>query len=190
MTFPLTLGIVREGPCRKLAAMAVERFETLGLWRQATPGAIKVAISMYFIFRCKLKVSLERKNADAFVAISSPELSRPFANTAVHLMRQYFSSIHQEDEESTRFAVQFGPLVLLADARCAAETGTRPGFTIDDLEDIPALRDWLSVPLSDAPMPDMQRLQMLNAGLLRFLRSFAADYHRRKSNDTCRVVSR
>ena len=53
MSYPLTLGIVREGPCRKLADMALERFGTLGLWRQPTPEGIKLAVSVYFISRCE-----------------------------------------------------------------------------------------------------------------------------------------
>jgi hypothetical protein len=53
LTLPLTLGLVREGPCRHLATMAIERFDTLGLWRQPTAEVVLVGVSLYFIARCE-----------------------------------------------------------------------------------------------------------------------------------------
>ena len=51
LTSPHTLGLVREGPCRRLAEIAMARYEALGLWRVCTLEAIQVASSLSLIAR-------------------------------------------------------------------------------------------------------------------------------------------
>lgn len=59
MSYPLTLGIVRERPCRELADIAIERFGALGLWRNPTPETIQCAIAVYMLSRSKFILSLQ-----------------------------------------------------------------------------------------------------------------------------------
>ncbi|ORY28957.1 hypothetical protein BCR39DRAFT_181143 [Naematelia encephala] len=161
-SFPLTLGIVREGPCRQLAKMAVERFDALGIWRQPTAEAIRVAISVVYIAR----------------SAYPPEYCSPLVNTAVHLLRQFCQSTTSPIDNMDSFALSVGPLVLWIDARCAAEMGNRPLLTEDDLDDIPRLREWVLQPLPDILTSHDKKLDMLHAATIRLTRSFAADFRR------------
>jgi hypothetical protein len=79
--------------------------------------------------------------------------------------------------------------VLMADARCAAETGTRPLFTQDDLEDTPLLLAWLNQPL-EGGMEGVgmfggvagmgMKMDGMFAGIIRLLRVFGAEFHKRE----------
>lgn len=49
LTSTHTLGLVREGPCRRLAEVAMSRYEALGLWKECTLESIQVASSLSLI---------------------------------------------------------------------------------------------------------------------------------------------
>lgn len=76
-----------------------------------------------------------------------------------------------------------GALVLWIDARNAAEMGSRPLITTDDLEDFPALRDWLHQPLDGTwRFRHLGAIMAshLNANQVRILREYAATFARRE----------
>ena len=112
-------------------------------------------------------------------AVLTPEEARPIASIAVDLFRQLINSATY-DIEPKSVLFQTGLTVLWSDARTAAETGNRPVMTTDDLDDVPALRDWLNQPLDDQPMGLDAVRYMLHAAMIRLLRTFAADFRRRE----------
>lgn len=76
-----------------------------------------------------------------------------------------------------------GALVLWIDARNAAEMGSRPLITAEDLEDFPALREWLHQPLDGTwrfrHLGAIMASHM-NANQVRILRDYAALFARRE----------
>lgn len=183
--------------------MAVERFDALGLWRQPRAEVIMIAVSLFFfIARSKFippyppgctnhagrKSSADRRTfivvpfSPAYkhqTATYSPEYCAPIANAVVHLLRQFLSTSSLPPDHLAGFVLKVEPLVLMIDARSAAETGTRPLFSRDDLEDNPVLDGWLS---QHFPAPDgVDGLDALTAGMIRLLREFASGFHRRES---------
>ena len=92
-------------------------------------------------------------------ATFSAEYSRPFANTAVNLTRQYLDSSHIPTSDKERFGKAIAPLVLWCDARSAAETGDRLLYTQDDLGDTPCIRDWLFQPFTGESTVSDQKLE-------------------------------
>jgi hypothetical protein len=211
LDYPLTLGLVREAPCRQLAVMAIERFDALGLWRQPRAEVVLVAVSLFFIARRKYFmaslsscISFPYPNSSANLLVhhaNHPKLTtslasfsanycRPIANMVVHLLRQYLSSLppvtpsNPPAQSLIHFIHRIGPLVLMSDARCAAETGNRPLFTEDDLDDTPLLREWLErdyiLGAKEGTTEEAERLEALFAGVIRLMRSFAAEFHKRE----------
>ena len=111
-------------------------------------------------------------------------VTRSLIHGIVDLFRQTMYSEKLSDFERTKLAVTSGPTVLWVDARCAAETGNRPLFTEDDLNDHPALHAWLHQPMIDQEMDPFARRMMLHAAMVRLSRTFATDSHRRKPDFT------
>ena len=120
-------------------------------------------------------------------AINSIAYARPILNTAVGLFRQYLSLHPPETHEDETDLFNTGQFVLWADARGAAESGDRPLFTEEDLDEYPALRTWLNQPFAP-PRERQARISMvglgpdarINANHIRVLRAFATDIHRRE----------
>jgi hypothetical protein len=114
-----------------------------------------------------------------FPATHSAEYCLPIANMAVHLLRQVLADPTISSQNRTRIVEVVAPVILMVDSRSAAETGTRPLFNQDDLDDNPDLREWLNQPL---PLADGEAasLDLLSIAMIRLLRSFASEFHRRK----------
>ena len=194
LTSPHTLGLVREGPCRRLAEVAMERYGAHGLWRVCTLEAIQVASSLSLIAQGKLDTALTRHRprpttVSALTPVSFPaDVCRPFVNSAVGLYRQYLSLYASQGDpyQIDPSVLKSGFYVLWTDARNSADMGVRPLWTQDDLDDWPALDLWLRQPLvfdplADDILSDGQTRQSGLAAMVRLLRSFAADFHRRES---------
>lgn len=120
-----------------------------------------------------------------------PEVCRPFVNAAVGLYRQYLST-HASQGDPYQIdprVLQTGYYVLWTDARNSADMGVRPLWTQEDLDDWPALDLWLRQPLGADVPPSGQGFTGGNAqsgsksdmaGMVRVLRTFAADFRRRE----------
>ena len=78
-------------------------------------------------------------------------------------------------------------MVLWADARSAAETGNRPVFNEDDLKDMPIVKEWLMQPLIANPPSVEASRQMVQAAMIRLLRTFGSDFRRRESSMAYRL---